>query len=658
MKHIFRLLTMFFVLIIALSACSENSNDEYVAMRDLTVSPDFNWSASRQVEVSIELLNNSSSPVPGVVFELFTSAPTHLSTPLAKGITMQDGKYQTFITLPTAVQKVWTRGFMGIHEIQIVNNSASLSLGGGLAKSNISDDFSKPNSKAWSFLPGLTFNSQGRPSPMTNVPLEPDFLARLNATLPESTPLPVTHPQYMNSSNQVNLKIDQQAQVWLTFVHEGAGYKNALGFYTYPTGNQPQTTADVSPKTIVMPNASLQGSGGQMLAGDTVYMGVFEPGTTLGWFLVANGFLGGSGTNVSTSAPVYYSDAHLNPESNPEKKKHSILVFDQISQRLVVGFEDLPRMSGSDDDFNDLVFFLTVNPIEAADLNGVPPMDTPIDTDGDGVSDAFDDYPEDPELAFNNYTFGPNAWGSLVFEDLWPDRGDFDFNDMVVDYNYNQITQPGNRVKKVEMNFKLRAVGAAKSNGFAVETPFSSSNITLLQASHPDLFAHEMDGPKAVMRFFNSTFNLIPQVPNSFINTEQTMPYYEPVQFSVNFRLINPVNIINVTPTPPYNPFIFVDGVRSKEVHLPGYPPTTRMDTSLFGTGDDASTEGNWYKTVDNLPWAVNIPESWNYPVEKAQITRAYTKFKHWAQSSGASYPDWYKNHPGYQNQDFIYRQP
>lgn len=657
MKQSIKIITILLALLFTLSACSEKEDDSFVPVTELTISPDFNWQTSSQVEVEVSLLTNNSAPVSGVVFEIFSSEPSALSTPLAKGITLSDGKYQSFLNLPNALKKIWIRGYMGVHEVVINNNRAVLNLGGAMPKSAFSGDFEAPNSKAWSFLPGFTFNSQGRPSPMTNVPLEADFISRLNSTLPESSPLPTTHPQYMNTSNQVNLKIDQPAEVWLTFVNEGAGYLNSLGFYTYSTGLPPATTSDIDTRTIVMPNASLAGSGGEMQAGDTVYLGLFDPGITMGWFLVANGYKG-NGTNVSTTAPVYYSDVHLNPESTPEKKKHSILVYDHTSQRLVVGFEDLPRMSGSDDDFNDLVFFLTVNPIEAADIDGIPPMDNPEDTDGDGVSDDYDDYPTDPELAFNNYTFGPGNWGSLVFEDLWPDRGDYDFNDMVVDYNYNQITQPGNRVKKVEMNFKLRAIGARKANGFAVQTPFASSNITMLTASHPALFEHETDGSTAVMRFFNSTYDLIPQVPNSFINTEQSMPYYEPAVFSVHFRLINPINIINVNPTPPYNPFIFVDGIRSKEVHLPGYPPTSRMDTSLFGTGDDISSEGNWYKTADNLPWAVNIPESWDYPVEKAQISRAYSKFKHWAQSSGASYPDWYKDLPGYRNPNYFYHTP
>lgn len=395
-----------------------------------------------------------------------------------------------------------------------------------------------------------------------------------------------------------------------------------------------------------------------MRAGNKIYLGIFQPNTTLGWFLVADGHV--NGANVSTSKPVYYSDSHLNPEATASQKKHSILVYDDVTDRLLIGFEDLPRNGSSDDDFNDLVFYVTANPIEAIDLDGVPPMDITDDRDGDGVSDLFDDYPDDPAYAFNNYTFGPNSWGTLSFEDLWPIRGDYDFNDMVVDYNYNQITQAGNQVKKVEMSFKLRAVGARKPNGFAVQLPFASSAISNISSTHPSLFEHETDGSKAVLRFFNSTFDLIPQQAGSFINTETDKPYFQPVEFGVSFTLNTPIPIASVSPTPPYNPFIFVDGNRSHEIHLPGFAPTSRMNMSLFGTGDDASvpSQNKWYKGAGNLPWAVNISSSWNYPVERAQITRAYNKFAAWAQSGGSSYANWYLDISGYRNSEYIYQNP
>lgn len=658
MKHNYRpILLLILIASLAIIGCSEKDNDAFVPMKDLTISQDFDWTTTHPVELELGVLTNTNEPIPGIVFEIFLTKPEPLSSPIAKGVTLADGKYMSTLTLPKGLKKIWARGFMGVHELLISGDKAELILGGAYPESQAPGEYYIPDSKSWTFLDGMTFNAHGQPNPMTNTPLEAEFLSALSATLPEGQSLANTHPQYLDPSVQTNLKLDEQAQVWLTFVTEGAGFQNALGFHTYPSNEQPQNRSEITTHTIVLPNASLDGSGGKMNSGDTVYLGMFDPGITMGFFLVADGFI--KKNDVSTTAPRYYSNQHLNEESNPAKKQHSILVFDPVSQRFVIGFEDLPRSAGaSDDDFEDLVFFLTVNPVTAVDQTGIQPFDNQTDTDGDGINDFYDDYPTDPELTFNNYTYGLTGLGTLAFEDLWPNVGDYDFNDMVVDYNYNQITQPGNRVKKVEMNFRLKAIGANYANGFAVETPFLSSNVYEVSSSHPSFFELEQDGPKAVMRMFSSTFDLMPAVPGSFINTRIADPYVEPVDFSVSFKLTNPVNIANPELTAPYNPFIFINRERSHEVHLPGYAPTSRMNTALFGTGEDASGSGNWYKTVDNLNWAVNIPEIWDYPIEKSQVTQGHLKFKHWAQSSGASYPDWFKNLPGYRNEAFIYRAP
>lgn len=658
MKIILKILAILMLIGIMATGCSKNEDNKFVPVNELTVAEDFNWQTSRQVSVNLEVLTNGGEPVPNVVFELYNGSPDADGDVIAKGSTTANGRFESEIVLPTYITKLWAVGFMSTIELPIVNNAISHTFGGLVATIKGGAGFEAPTSKNWAYLPGMTFNSNGVPSPMTTDVLTADFLQRIDATLPERQPVPQYHPQYLNDTNQTNIKIDELAEVWITFVHEGAGFKNALGFHTYPSDQIPQTTSQVGTKTLIFPNASLSGSGGGLNAGNKVYMGIYQPGTTIGWFLVANGFT--NGANVSTSAPIYYSNKQLNPEESTLKKQHSILVYDDITQRLLIGFEDLPRNSHSDDDFNDLVFYVTVSPIEAVDMDDIPPMDIPEDRDGDGISDLFDDYPDDPELAFNNYTFGPNAYGTLSFEDLWPQKGDYDFNDTVIDYNYNQITRAGNQIKKVEMNFVLRAVGARKANGFAVQLPFVSSNISSIESTLPAYFEHETDGAKAVFRFFNSTFDLIPQQGSSFINTETDKPYYEPVEFGVTFTLNTPIAINSVDPAPPYNPFIYVDNVRSHEVHLPGYAPTSRMNMSLFGTSDDNSipAQNRWYKTSNNLPWAVNIASKWDYPIEKAQITRAYNKFQNWAQSSGSSYPDWYLNLGGYRNNEYIYQTP
>ncbi|MCX6284989.1 MAG: DUF4842 domain-containing protein, partial [Bacteroidetes bacterium] len=59
---------------------------------------------------------------------------------------------------------------------------------------------------------------------------------------------------------------------------------------------------------------------------------------------------------------------------------------------------------------------------------------------------------------------------------------------------------------------------------------------------------------------------------------------------------------------------------------------------------------GRYYKTTNNLPWALNIPVSFDYPWEKVSVLSAYNYFATWAESGGVSYPDWYKDLPGYRN--------
>ena len=100
----------------------------------------------------------------------------------------------------------------------------------------------------------------------------------------------------------------------------------------------------------------------------------------------------------------------------------------------------------------------------------------------------------------------------------------------------------------------------------------------------------------------------------------------------------------SLTRTPPYNPFIFPNDDRLKEIHLPDYAPTVKMAGSPhFRTYDDDSNESDrWFKTSNNLPWAINVADEWEYPIEKSQITWAYLFFADWAVNNGTTHTDWY----------------
>ena len=80
-------------------------------------------------------------------------------------------------------------------------------------------------------------------------------------------------------------------------------------------------------------------------------------------------------------------------------------------------------------------------------------------------------------------------------------------------------------------------------------------------------------------------------------------------------------------------------------------------NSSLFGTSQDNTNIGmnNFYKTKNNLPYALLIPDEFDYPQEKKAINNGHLKFANWAQSSGTILNDWYKNISGYRNTSNIY---
>jgi len=121
---------------------------------------------------------------------------------------------------------------------------------------------------------------------------------------------------------RTHIKIDEEAEVTLTFIDEGAGFRNAVGFYVYPQGATINSVSDLGALTIIFPNASKAGAGGGLQTGDTVYLGTIPAGMMVGWFLVGNGYV--SGSQVNPNRPHYFSDSQINPEVLPANQQHLI----------------------------------------------------------------------------------------------------------------------------------------------------------------------------------------------------------------------------------------------------------------------------------------------------------------------------------------------
>ncbi|MGH1385077.1 DUF4114 domain-containing protein [Kordia sp.] len=211
------------------------------------------------------------------------------------------------------------------------------------------------------------FTSNGTPlyleTPGDNVSVETQEM--ISNSLPESYPVPDYNPHYISSGYDTNLSINQTADVWVTFISEGAGYRNVLGFYTYDLDNPPTTAPSNEDITIIFPNASALGSGGGLQVGDKVKIGTFEAGTGIGWVLLANAWSSSAGT-VGTGLWKLYSNPDFNPEAQENLRYHNVLLNDPDNERVILGFEDIRRDYGScDNDFNDAIFYVTANPYTA-----------------------------------------------------------------------------------------------------------------------------------------------------------------------------------------------------------------------------------------------------------------------------------------------------
>lgn len=282
------------------------------------------------------------------------------------------------------------------------------------------------------------------------------------------------------------------------------------------------------------------------------------------------------------------------------------------------------------------------------------------DTDGDGVDNEEDAFPEDPERAFISYYPNEIDFASVAFEDLWPGVGDYDFNDLVVNFNYKIVTNADNLIVDIIAQTKVAAAGASLNNGFGLSIPVEPSNcasvtgtINVMGTLDINAVGYENGHPDNTVVIFYDAINTI--YNSAMFNTIPDGNTVEADIITVTIYFDNPQIPLG---SEPYNPFIYVDQERGKEIHLIDNEPTSLVDISYFGTWSDASdpAANKWYLTDKYLPWAVETPSEFDYPIEKADIITAYLKFREWAENSGNVYENWYLDEPGYRNEDNIYQ--
>lgn len=646
-------------------------------MDELLVPDGFAYSTTRSITLKVSAIDNHKNVLTGLPIQVYllerdSIEPRFLMTAWIGSAGFLD---LPLVLSPTVVSIIVESDFPGLPEAKVdVSNQdlVALIMGENNQAGDRSDHALAPpvgvphvqdRTNAYNYLGG--FDALGVPyylTPQGEI-VGQDVLELIAANLPEGQSVPINHPEYLSAGVQTNISLIEDGAVWVYFLDEGSRNGNALGYYTYDSNNPPQNVGALGPLTIVYPNVSFPSSGGNLHTGDKVFLGTFTAGTTIAWFLVPDGWAPLVPGVQDGSTPVRFSDADLNTFTDPAHRNHSALLLNPSRELLLLGFEESTR-PGGDNDFNDAVFGIRVEPYSALEQTNLVQINSQgIDSDGDGVPDYYDREPVNPAYAFSAFSPTATSMGTLVFEDFWPAKGDYDLNDMVVDYRVEERQNAANQIVQILIDLRLRAMGASFRNGLGFDLNVPASKLesitgSILTEQYITLASSggEAGQSHAVAIAFDNGYSLLSAQGGGFVNTEKdkaNVGYYD---FQLNIVFNVPVSR-NELGMPPYNPFLIARGDRGVEVHLPRLSPTDLANFSLFGTKDDDSTPGSGksYLTNNNLPWALHFPESFPYPIEKVPVNQAYLRFNQWAESGGGFYPDWYKNDPGNQVPEKIY---
>ena len=193
------------------------------------------------------------------------------------------------------------------------------------------------------------------------------------------------------------ITMQEDRDITVTFDNEGAGYRNTLGYYKV----SPET-GEIYDVGVLWENASLQNSGGDLVAGESSETISTSAGEQIGFFVVGNGFslndfsslgegryefrngdgeaasaddvaptlhhVGENGVETEIAGSVFHSAAYgERVELNADGVPHTVGLANSSEGVIQLGFEDLH--GGGDKDYDDAVFSVDVGEATATVLN-------------------------------------------------------------------------------------------------------------------------------------------------------------------------------------------------------------------------------------------------------------------------------------------------
>ncbi|MCB1304295.1 MAG: LruC domain-containing protein [Leptospiraceae bacterium] len=247
-----------------------------------------------------------------------------------------------------------------------------------------------------------------------------------------------------------------------------------------------------------------------------------------------------------------------------------------------------------------------------------------VDRDGDGIPDNEDQFPDDPNKA-TTVRVPSEGYYRIAYEDLYPNRGDADFNDYVVQMYQEQDLNASGQLVELRAHYQHIAKGAGYDHTLHLALPESVHGSATLVRYSPS--GEELS--RSVENVANGNAIEILGRSNNTISQSNTAKNqsFAPGQMAVfTFLPSAPVALATMGKAP-YDLFIKVLNT-GHEVHFAGkYYREDGSDRYIDSAG---------------FPWALLVPDYFQWPYERENIHDAYPQFDDWYLSAGKDFRDWY----------------
>ena len=638
------------VIVVGISSCVDSDKDLYQEAPGVEINTS-NFSTIQKVQVEIDC-SNSESRVPFSIYDgnpLIEGENTIILKENVQALdgawTDEQGKFTATVELPAYVSNVYI-----VSTSPFARQAIPGKIVNGVLKVSDTDeqfttrasyrestrfDRNRFNNLGWNTNLGsfddrsgvIDYAYKGNDPKLT---LSKSEMNELRTTVSKVLNTLGSCPEEYRTQADLYVEEDETAVV-LTALRGWTCWNSSLGYYYYRYDQAPASLKDVKvyavfPNTqMTWNNGSLQASPQGIKEGTAVQLKYFDDpeypkgknfpkGYYIGFILACNAWnTYFTGFNSYTLTEGFYASSTkgFSTKVNSGIDVRTAMFKDKNSN-IAIAFEDFM----DDQNFTDVVFSLKANP----EITNVPPVDEDLNTTIEKT-------------------------GVYAFEDEWPKAGDYDMNDVLVQYTYQKVFNIFNEILSESFTFKTLY---NKSTVFTNGLGFILSNEGNAQST--EYFIRKENEKDFTVASGADKFT---RESNAIILTDnvKTNPNAE---YKVTFKYGDKNS--NKKQETSIDAFIYRPSKEGNrlEVHCPMKKPTSKVDTSLFGQYEDCSkpNEGIYYvSNQENIyPFAFylsnananDIAELKNFDKnEKKSISEIYPKFIDWAKYGTNA--DWYK---------------